>query len=254
MTSDEWVLVAGAAGDIGQALCVMCKSDEYSVAGVDVRRSSGEVDQWIECDLARCTDSDVQALRSSLDHRDLRHVVVVAGGTSVEELRLSPGKVPPMEIVRNVIDLNLIAPFVVLAATLDVMVSTPGSCSFTVVSSINAFGGYGAPAYSAAKAGLAGFVAAYADSLGEQGIRVNGVALGTTATRNYMRLNHETGRETDLRALGRAIPLGHVLSPRQAAQAIWVIASQCEGVTGQILVCDGGQHLRRPRPSSDDSC
>jgi NAD(P)-dependent dehydrogenase (short-subunit alcohol dehydrogenase family) len=249
MTGREWVVVAGAAGDIGQALCAMCQAQGYAVVAVDVRRQGRHVDEWIESDLAMATDRDVETLRSSLGTRQLRHVIVVTGGATVEELRLSPREVAPLAVIRKVVELNLITPFVILGASLNSMIATSGMCSFTVVSSINAFGGYGAPAYSAAKAGLAGFVAAYAESLGELDIRVNGVALGTTETRNLKRLNREAGRETDLSALGRIIPLGQVLSPRRAAETVWMMASQGEGVTGQVLVCDGGQHLRRARTS-----
>lgn len=247
MSDREWVVVAGAAGDIGQAICAMFRADSYSVVGVDIRREGDDVDEWIECDLAEASDQDIAAQRSLLSGRLVRHTVVVTGGASVAELRIGKDKVAPLSVIRRTIELNLVAPFVILAVSLDALRNTPGSCSFTVVSSINALGGYGAPAYSAAKAGLAGFVASYAESLGEAGIRVNGVALGTTATRNFVRLNQEVGRETDFGALGSVIPLGQVLSPSQAARNIWVMAVQCTGVTGQVLVCDGGQHLRRPR-------
>jgi NAD(P)-dependent dehydrogenase (short-subunit alcohol dehydrogenase family) len=86
--------------------------------------------------------------------------------------------------------------------------------SITLVSSINALRDYGLPAYSAAKAGMFGFIRAMAPELGTRGIRINAVVPGTV----------ETGVQTqpkDLQALRRNTALGRLTSPSDIAARSW---------------------------------
>ena len=88
-----------------------------------------------------------------------------------------------------------------------------GLGSITLVGSINAYGGYGAPGYSAAKAGLSGLVAALATPLGAESIRINCLALGTVDTENLRHLAHTRGVKHDLRAVAERAPLRRILQP-----------------------------------------
>jgi 3-oxoacyl-[acyl-carrier protein] reductase len=114
-----------------------------------------------------------------------------------------------------------------------------------LVGSINAFGGYGAPGYSAAKAGLIGLAKALAAPLGADGIRINCVALGTVDTANLHRLAAERAQELDLTAVAARTPLRRVLTPQEVASALVSVALDWPGLTGSTIVLDNGQTLIR---------
>jgi 3-oxoacyl-[acyl-carrier protein] reductase len=155
-----------------------------------------------------------------------------------------PARVP-MDVIRRTVALNLFSAYGVLRATISQVRHAGGDRSYTFVSSANALGGYGAPGYSSAKAGLHGLVRSLAVPLGRDGVRVNAVALGTTRTANYTRIAAELGRIVDYAALGRRFPRGAVLEPTEAAQTLVSIGLDSPAVSGSVLIADAAQSIQR---------
>jgi len=179
----------------------------------------------------------------------LSSVFHVVGGSDLDELgEPDPAKVS-LEVFRRTVGLNLVSAYAIVRATVDLLRRTVGDRSFTFVSSTNSLGGYGAPGYSAAKAGLHGLTAALAVPLGQDGIRVNTVALGTTRTANYERLGTALGRKTDFERIGSLFPRGSVLSPAEAAIALMSVGLDNPAISGQVIVADAAQHRVRRRPA-----
>jgi NAD(P)-dependent dehydrogenase (short-subunit alcohol dehydrogenase family) len=177
---------------------------------------------------------------------DLRFVIHVAGGAIPEELGAPDQVSVPLGAFRRAIEDNLVSAYVVVSAVAPMLRSHGQGGGVTLVSSTNAFGGYGAPGYSAAKAGLHGLAAALVNPLGRDKIRINVVVLGTTATSNYSRVNEAIGHATDFNAIARKIPLGRVLTPEIAAEALVSVTCDLRGMSGAVTVVDGGQSTRRP--------
>jgi NAD(P)-dependent dehydrogenase (short-subunit alcohol dehydrogenase family) len=101
--------------------------------------------------------------------------------------------------------------------------------------------------YSVSKAGLAALVRVAAREFGPYGIRVNGVAPGTTDTPMFAATDALQGyreRVAEKSALGR------VGSAREVAQAI-VSLCTLDWVTGQIVAADGGVSLASPIDPTD---
>lgn len=246
-------LVAGAAGDIGQALCSLLAERGVQVIGWDIaeRPATLAVAAWHLVDL---TDGDVPAsvAMATREVGELRHVFVVVGGSDAGELQERDLTQVPMEVFQRTVALNLCAAYAVVRATIQPIRDAAGDRSYTLVSSLNAYGGYGAPGYSAAKAGLHGLARTLAPALGRDGIRVNAVALGTTETERYARLAAELGGTADFAALGRNFPRGRVLSPVEAATALVSVGVDNPAVTGAVIVADGAQSLVRRRSTSVD--
>jgi NAD(P)-dependent dehydrogenase (short-subunit alcohol dehydrogenase family) len=247
MTSPSVALVVGAAGDIGRATCRLLLDRGLTVAGWDIRDRPPDLalSHWSTVDLS---DGEVpDGLATSLDGLgSLRYVFHVVGGSDVEELaQPDPARVP-IAVVRRTIGLNLFSAFGVIAATVDRLRAVGGDRAYTLVSSINAAGGYGAPGYSAAKAGLHGLVHALTVPLGRDRIRINAVALGTTRTANYADLAGQLGRNADFERLGGKVPRGSVLDPIEAATALVAIGCENPAVSGAVLVADAGQSMLRP--------
>ena len=90
-------------------------------------------------------------------------------------------------------------------------------------------------AYSAAKAGVNGFTRALAKELAPSNIQVNALACGVIDTR----MNHCFSQE-ELEALKAEIPADRLGTPREAAEAVYQLATAPSYLTGQILTLDGG--------------
>ena len=93
--------------------------------------------------------------------------------------------------------------------------------------------------YSVSKAGLAALVRVAARELGPHGIRVNGVAPGTTDTPMFAATDAMRGYRE--RVAGRSA-LGRVGTAAEVAQAVVALCT-LDWVTGQIVAADGGVSL-----------
>ena len=94
--------------------------------------------------------------------------------------------------------------------------------------------------YSAAKAGVVGFVRGLAVELARDGVRVNGIAPGYIRTAQALSEEHSLGPE-GLEQAAEFIPMGRVGEPDDIADVIVFLASEAaRSITGQVLVVDGG--------------
>jgi NAD(P)-dependent dehydrogenase (short-subunit alcohol dehydrogenase family) len=242
------VLVAGAAGSIGRETVACLAARGFGVVTVDhvaVPAPTAEIAvRVLTVDLLDEPAMD-DALASLVALQPLRHVVVVAGGGDVEELTAADPPTESMSTFGRVVANNLHAAFAAIRHTVPHLRRGEGDRSITLVGSINAFGGYGAPGYSAAKAALSGLAAALAAPLGSDGIRINCLALGTVDTENHRRLARIGAAPADLRRLGERAPLHRILTAREAAVALASLACDFPGMTGATVVLDNGQTLLR---------
>ncbi len=143
----------------------------------------------------------------------------------------------------RVMRVNLRGGFVTLRECARAMVGRRRAGAIVAVTSVSGFLTDRAMAhYSVSKAGLAALVRVAARELGEHGIRVNGVAPGTTDTPMFA----ATDRMPGYRArVARKAALGRVGSPAEVAQAV-VALCELDWVTGQIVAADGGVSLASP--------
>ncbi|HEX4099732.1 MAG TPA: SDR family oxidoreductase [Pseudonocardiaceae bacterium] len=244
--STNVVLVTGAAGDIGQSLCQGLSARGYLVVGWDIapKPDSAPVVHWEQLDLTGDVSGAAVAALDNLG--SLRYVFHVVGGSDVDELAQADTTMVPMEVFQRTVALNLFSAYVVVRATISLLRQSNEDRGYTFVSSLNAMGGYRAPGYSAAKAGLHGLTKALAVPLGMEGVRVNTVAFGTTRTANYSRLAEMLGRTADFEHLGTRFPRGSVLTPIEAAVALMSIGLDNPALSGQVVAADAAQHLLRP--------
>ena len=245
---NEITLVTGASGSIGRATVRALAARRRPVVTVD-RRALPEPEaslvlRHLECDLEDDA-ATADGLASLTSEKRLRHVIAIAGGGDAEELAQADPATEDFSIFSRVVANNLHTAFVTVRNIVSPMRAAGGNRSITLVGSINALGGYGAPGYSAAKAGLTGLVNALATPLGLDRIRINCLVLGTVDTENLHRLAESRGSQLDLVALADRAPLGRVLKPADVASALVAIAFDMAGLTGASLVLDNGQtHIR----------
>jgi NAD(P)-dependent dehydrogenase (short-subunit alcohol dehydrogenase family) len=145
-----------------------------------------------------------------------------------------------LETFRNVVDVDLVAPFLCAQRAARRMVEQRRGGRIVNITSVHEHVPLeGSSAYCAAKGGLGLLTKVMALELAEHGITVNAVAPGEIATRM-------TGQEDeDPRANDRpGIPAGRPGHAREIAAAVAFLASEDAGyATGQSFVIDGGMLL-----------
>lgn len=112
--------------------------------------------------------------------------------------------------------------------------------SIVNVGSLAAFHGLDfAPAYTAAKHGLLGFTRALAAKWAVDGIRVNMIAPGFTATRQTAPYAADPEVRADVL---KRIPMNRMGEPHEQAAAVFFLASsEASYITGQAILIDGGR-------------
>jgi meso-butanediol dehydrogenase / (S,S)-butanediol dehydrogenase / diacetyl reductase len=250
----EVVLISGAAGAIGSATARAFLAAGFSVVGLDVveRVADVPVDTDVRAGSYLGIQVDVEdevavgeAVATAETAGPLVHVVGIAGGALPEEpaTQADPVQLSP-KVFRASVEANLTSQFVVLQAALPWLRARSGvDRSVTFTSSWNALTGVGMPAYSAAKAGVIGLMHALTGPLGEEGIRVNVVAPGTIRTARTEKIwAHDEGR---WERLASTTAVGRLGSPDDVARTFVSLATALTHVTGQVLVVDGGQLVKR---------
>jgi NAD(P)-dependent dehydrogenase (short-subunit alcohol dehydrogenase family) len=245
------VIVVGGAGSIGAAVVARYLERGVGVVVVDkdstpiaVTASRDAPLHHLSADVTR--DDDVAGLRSSIERLglDTPHIVSLAGGALESEF----DKLVDTDVdsIRESVELNLTSHVLLTRALLPLLgyfsAGRDGGPdrSITLVSSINALRDYGLPAYSAAKAGMFGFVRAMATELGASGIRINAVVPGTVVS------GSPQTQPKDLTALRRGSALDRLAVPDDIARVVVAMSHDFTAVTGQFLVVDCGQTVATP--------
>jgi|tagenome__1003787_1003787.scaffolds.fasta_scaffold20738094_2 NAD(P)-dependent dehydrogenase (short-subunit alcohol dehydrogenase family) len=244
------VLISGAAGGIGQATVDRFLASGYEVAGLDLSPSVESLrPEPYRGKAADVTDHErlPGEVSEVLEGLQLRHVVSLAGRV-VEEERgpVDREYAVALEGFSRSVTLNLVGQFAVVQASLPGLLASDGDRSITLCSSVNALRGFGAPAYSAAKAGLIGMMHALATPLGRRGVRINVVAPGTTRTPLLEEEIRRSGDPGILERKANEIPMGRVGMPADVAAVIEALADRLTYVNDEVIRVDGGQLLAEP--------
>jgi NAD(P)-dependent dehydrogenase (short-subunit alcohol dehydrogenase family) len=237
------ILVTGAAGDIGRALCARFLAEGDRVVMLD--RDEGALREASD---ALGTGSPVATVIA-----DITQLAEVERAVSDAENRFGPIDVlvnnagavvsPTLALTDEAswladIDLNLNGAWRCVRAIQDRMVKRRGGIILNI-SSVNSSGIYGYPAYSAAKAGLEQLTRFLAVELGPHGIRANAIAPGSVKTQAW-KARVEANPEIFER-LKKWYPLGDICVPEDiAGVAAFLIGPEARMITGAVLPVDGG--------------
>lgn len=225
------VLVTGAAGGLGTAICASLSDLGCAVAGVDLAGGDGIL-------AADLTDeaSVRDAVKVAADRLGGLDAIVGAAGV-VDTIHRAERF--PAEAFQADLQANLAAQFYVAKAAFEYLRDS-GAGSLVLLSSIAAEDGLpGQAAYAAAKAGVVGLVRTLAAEWAPNRIRVNAVLPGLIATPKVLGMPGPT-RDRML----QRVPLGRVGDPAELTGTVAYLLSPAAGyVTGQALRVDGGAGL-----------
>lgn len=232
-------IVAGAKGSIGSHIFSRLKEMGYETLGVDLPGRIQPSDNLLECDFRK--SEEVQTLfdiaSGILTQPELVLVLALGKIHSEPLLSFDAGdlKGHRKDSWDQVIESNLTTLFV---GTREFARSCWGSRKPGLVvafSSVSSRGNPGQAAYSAAKAGVEGFISAAAKELGPLGIRTVAIAPGFMST-SSTRDNVSEFRLEKLRAVTPLRRLGD--NEDIVRTVIWL--SEADFVTGTTVHIDGG--------------
>lgn len=230
------VLISGAGGGIGRSLVAAFRAAGASVIGAD--RSADLLEGLDLAGTVLFDQADAKGTRSAIEHHLKAFgapdaVVSNAGFTRAEILDHLDDDVWASELAINLNGAYAMTDPIVAA------MAARGSGSLVFISSVNALGHYGNPAYSAAKAGLVAYAKAIAVERGGRGVRANVICPGSVRTPAW---DHRLAADPTL--LDNVLPhypLGRMVLPMEVANAaVFYCSDAASGITGTVLPVDAG--------------
>lgn len=153
---------------------------------------------------------------------------------------ISPAEETPARDYRRVLEVNLVAPFLLAKAFGEKMLRAGSGSIINVASVAGLLGIADRAAYNASKHGLIGLTRTLAAEWGGRGVRVNAVCPGWVKT-EMDAADQARGTYRDADITGR-VPMGRFATPDDVARAIAFLADSEESgfINGQALAVDGG--------------
>ncbi len=239
-------IVTGFGSGIGQATAFLLAAEGANVVGLSrspesgeatasAIRSAGSEATFISADIRLPGPVD-DAIGEAVSRYGGIDIAVNAAGIR------ATGAVSDLSPERwgDTLDTNLTGAFLVARAAILRMQQQGRGGVVVNISAISGFRGpAGRAAYGAAKAGLHNLTEAMALDHARDGIRVNCVAPGPTATPMVGEITPEVEA-----AMAKRVPLGRIGQPNDVAEAVAFLASDAaRHITGAILPVTGGAHL-----------
>jgi len=237
-------VVTGAAQGIGRRTAEALAERGYRLALNDLRMP----DETIRSIQSRggqaighigniADESAVEALvRVVYDAWGRAEVLVNNAGISL----ISPAEQTSLADYRRILEVNLVAPFLLAKAFGTKMLAARRGCIVNVASIAGLLGIANRAAYNASKHGLIGLTRTLAAEWGGRGVRVNAVCPGWVKT-EMDTADQARGTYTDADITGR-IPMARFATPDDIASAIAFLADEKQSgfINGHTLTVDGG--------------
>ena len=240
--SNKTILITGAAGGIGEALCtsfaeangtiILHYNSNRDKAESLLQKLPGMHHSAIQCDLSNA--DQVNTMFSAIDHVD----IVINNAAVVENHEIDSLSYQDwQDIWERTIGANLIGPANIMYLASKFMIKNGGG-KFINISSRGAFRGEpSAPAYGASKAGLNSLGQSLAKALAKDRVFVYTIAPGFVDTERVKNLIDDEVRAQS--------PLNRVAKPQEIADtALWLATGDNEFLTGCIIDVNGASYLR----------
>lgn len=239
------ILITGGDGNIARSMVKKYLDNGCIVISADVREKSVDEElyknenyEYYKVDVTNV--EELQKLYEIIDkkHGKITHLISAAGmPMKGENGEISDFYNLPIETIDKSIQLNLTSHIYITKTFLPLIEKENTNKSIILVSSVNGLRTFKLPIYSAAKAGIYGFMISMVKTLGKHDIRINTISPGTVPTPADLASNGNfyNYRYKDMLALN------DFTKPEDIADAAFALTHITKAVTGQNLVVDSGQ-------------
>lgn len=240
------VLVTGASGDIGIAICArfleqnchvyaLYKSNSEELLELKSSHKEGRKLTIIRCDLS--STDEITKVCSFLNDKTVKLDVLVNNAGIVKDNLFASLST---EDFIQVMELNMLGTFRITKETLPLLRSAEHAAVVNVASIAALIPSAGQTNYSASKGALLGFTRTLAAELASSGIRVNAVAPGMIESKMVKKVSR-----TVVRNVTGSIPLRRLGKCEEVANTIVYLGSSASSyIVGQTIVIDGGLVMR----------
>lgn len=246
---DKVMLITGASRGIGAATARLAAARGYRVvvnylrnadaAGAlvaEIERQGGEA---IAAQADVSLEADVRRLFQAIDDRFGRLDALVNNAGIVDQSM----RVEAMTAARvsRMLAVNVVGPFLCAREAIARMSTTRGGRGGAIVNVSSGASRLGSPNeyvdYAASKGAIDTFTIGLAKEVATDGIRVNAVRAGVTATD----IHESTGNPDRVERIAPRIPMKRIARPEEIAAAIvWLLSDEASYMTGALLDVTGG--------------
>ncbi|WP_392565893.1 SDR family NAD(P)-dependent oxidoreductase [Utexia brackfieldae] len=240
------VLVSGASGDIGLAICkqflmqncqvfALYKSNDTDLLALKTLHPKGDNLHILQCDLADSTAMMklIDQLADTVEKID----VLVNNAGIVKDNLFAAMSTEDFDIV---VETNLSNTFRLTKAALMLLRSAAQPTIINVASIAAIIPSVGQCNYSASKGALLAFTRTIAAELAPRGVRVNAVAPGMIESKMVKKVSR-----TVVRDVLASIPLKRLGTCEEIANTVVYLSSSASSyIVGQTIVIDGGLVMR----------
>jgi 3-oxoacyl-[acyl-carrier protein] reductase len=227
------VLITGAAGGIGSALCRKFTKYNAIVYQTDIQYVDNL--NFIQGDIS--DQVFIKKLVKEIIEKEGRIDILVNNAGVCPRTALLDISYDEW---RKVLDINLSSTFFLSQAVMEIMIKNKSGAIVNLASVAGQVGGIAVGAhYSASKAAIECLTKTFAKNGAPYGIRVNAVAPGVIDTDI-----HKQSTKEQIEQYMRSIPLGRMGTPDEVANIILVLASDLASyLTGTTIDINGGQKM-----------
>lgn len=231
------VLITGAAGGIGRALCRGFKAAGWRVVATDTVPTCKVGDVYLRQDLAGLKSGDVLRKFAGQVRTATRRAPLAAIVNNAAIQQLNPTSVVQIGEWETSLAVNLVAPFLLMQEFLPELEKSKGAV-VNIASIHAALTKPGFVVYATTKAALAGMTRALAVDLGSR-VRVNAICPAAIST-PMLEAGFE-GRAAARRELDEFHPVGRIGSPEEVARlAVFMASGEVGFLQGSCVGLDGG--------------
>ena len=239
--NNQTAVVTGGASGIGQACAQGLRAQGVHVTIWDKQATS----DGIECDVSSA-ESVEHAMRETISRVGIPRICIHCAGIAPARKMVSKEGVMPLDLFKQVIDVNLVGTFNVMRvmaeamSTLSLLDHSEERGVIINTASIAAFEGQiGQTAYSASKGGVVAMTLPAARELAQYAIRVNAIAPGLIATPLLLNMSKEVQD-----SLAATVPFPKRLGKPEefAALAIHIIENAM--INGEVIRLDGALRMQ----------
>jgi acetoacetyl-CoA reductase len=239
------VLVTGATGGLGTAMCKKLHDDGYHV--VANYRNAGKANAWMESlakdnyriDMYEGDVADYDSVGKMIEkiEKDIGPLDTLVNNAGIT--RDGAFRKMSYENWKEVLSTNLDSVFNCTRHVINGMIER-GFGRVINISSVNGQRGqFGQANYSAAKAGMHGFTKTLAMEVASKGVTVNTISPGYIGTDMVMAVKEEIRNQ-----IIAQIPLGRLGGTEEVAHLVSFLASEnASFITGANISINGGQHV-----------